>query len=501
MSIETSNPARPAATARGFDRRWLALIVTTIGSFMTLLDSSIVNVALPGIIKDFHSSVATGQFVVTIYLMALAVVIPISGFLGEKVGMKRLFMVLLVAFAASSALCAFAWNMPSLIAFRGLQGLGGGMLQPVAMAIVFTMITPLERGRFMIMLGLPILLAPILGPTVGGYLTQYASWRAIFVINVPIGLLNIVLAYFLLKETEIRRDSRLDARGFFLAALAFPLLLFALSEGSDSGWGSPLVLGLLALGLASLAGFIITELRKSNPMLELRLFVNPMFAAAMFMNFVAQFCFFGSSFVLPLFLQNARGLGAADTGLVLFPSGVLDFIAIFVSGKLYNRFGPKPFAISGFGVLALTALALSRITATTPAVIIAAIASLRGLGMGLGMMPVMTMAFNTVPQHLMSRATALQNVSQRVFGSISTALLTTILIVALSLHGAPAGSTITSSQTPVGFLVASFSDAFLAMALVAVVGTLVAVRLRDTVLERHLAEQRGGVLAAAEAES
>src|SRR6266567_120080 len=235
-------------SARGFDRRWLVLTVTTIGSFMTLLDSSVVNVALPGIIKDFHSNVSRGQLVVTIYLVALAVVIPVSGFLSERIGMKRLYMGLLCAFAVTSALCAIATSMPSLIVFRALQGLGGGMLQPVGMAIVFTMITPLERGRFMILLGLPILLAPILGPTVGGYLTQYASWRAIFLINVPIGVLNLILAQCLLRETEVRSDSRLDGKGLLLSALSFPAILFALSEASDAGWGSPLVLVLLGVG-------------------------------------------------------------------------------------------------------------------------------------------------------------------------------------------------------------------------------------------------------------
>jgi EmrB/QacA subfamily drug resistance transporter len=490
-----------ASTAtRGFDRRWLALIVTTLGSFMSLLDSSIVNVALPGIIKDFHSSVARGQFVVTVYLLALAVVIPLSGFLSERMGMKRLYMLLLFAFAVSSALCAAAGSMNQLIVFRALQGLGGGMLQPVGMAIVFTMITPLERGRFMAMLGLPILLAPILGPTVGGYLTQYSSWRAIFLINVPIGIANIFLAYYLLKETEIRHDLKLDGRGFLLAVLAFPTILFALSEAAGSGWNSPLVLGLLCIGAVSLAGFVFVELRQDDPLLQLRLFANPMFMLAMFMTFVVQFCFFGSSYLLPLFLQNVRGLGAADTGLVLFPSGLLDFLGIYASGRLYNRFGPKPFALAGFSLLLISALGLSRMTAISNPVLIAGVASLRGLGIGLAMMPVMTMAYNTVARPAISRATALQNVLQRVFGSASTALLTTIVIVSLTLRGAPAGSTITSVATPVRFLVHSFSDAFAIMALVASAGLFMSLRLRDAVLERHRDEQRGVLVAELEAE-
>jgi EmrB/QacA subfamily drug resistance transporter len=468
---------------------------------MTLLDSSSVNVALPGIIGDFHSTVSRGQLVVTIYLVALAVVIPVSGFLGERVGMKRLYMGLLLAFAATSALCAVAASMPQLIGFRALQGLGGGMLQPVGMAIIFTMITPLERGRFMILLGLPILLAPIVGPTVGGYLTQYVSWRAIFLINIPIGLINIVLALFLLKETEIKAESRLDSKGLALSALSFPTILFALSEASDVGWGSPLVVALLVLGFVALGGFIAVELRQKQPMLDLRLFNNAMFAMAIAITFVVQFSFFGTSYLLPLFLQGVRGLGPADTGLVMFPSGILDFAGIFFSGRLYNRFGPRPFAIAGMAVLTLSSFGLSRMTATTSILTITAIASLRGLGIGLAMMPVITMAFNTVPKALIGRATALQNVLQRVFGSASAAVLTAIAIAALTVMGASAGSSLEGSSASTDQLVTAFGVAFTVMAVIAALGTLLSLRLRDAVLEQHLEERRAAEAVPAEVDS
>ena len=271
---------------------------------------------------------------------------------------------------------------------------------------------------------------------------------------------------------------------------------FGLSEASDAGWSSPLVLTLLSTGLLALVGFIIVELRQAQPLLQLRLFANSMFAIAVVLTFVVQFCFFGSSFLLPLFLQNVHGLGPAETGLVLFPSGILDFVAIFASGRLYNRFGPRPFAIIGLAVLTASALGLSRITATTDVVIIAAVASLRGFGIGLAMMPVMTMAYNTVAKPAIARATALQNVLQRVFGSASAAILTTIIIISLTLLGAPAGSTITSGATPVHFLVGAFSVAFSAMALVAAGGTLLALRLHDAVLEHHREQQRGEGLVA-----
>jgi EmrB/QacA subfamily drug resistance transporter len=218
--------------ARGFDMRWVALGVTTVGSFMTLLDGTIVNIALPSVLRDFGADLDNGQLVLTAYLMAMAIVIPISGFLGERFGMKRLYIFTLAGFTISSAMCGLAWGLPSLIIFRVIQGLAGGMLQPLGMAIVFTMITPLERPRFMAMLGLPMLLAPILGPTVGGYLVEYSSWRLIFLINLPIGVLNIFLARAFLRETLIRREARIDKRGFVLATIAFPGLILGLTEGA-----------------------------------------------------------------------------------------------------------------------------------------------------------------------------------------------------------------------------------------------------------------------------
>lgn len=467
-----------------FDQRWLALGVTTIGSFMSILDSTIVNIALPSILRDFHADIRDGQLVLTIYLLALAVVIPLSGFLAERIGMKRLYIITLICFTAGSLLCGLAWNLPSLIVFRVLQGLGGGMLQPLGMAIVFTLITPLERGRFMSVLGLPMLLAPIMGPTLGGYLVEYASWRTIFLINLPIGLLNLGLALWLLKETPRRLEARLDVPGFVLALFAFPAILLALSAGEERGWTSPTVLGLFAIGVVALVAFIRVELRQRQPLLQLRLFAQPIFRLAMVINFVTQFSLFGMQFVLPLMLQQVHRLGAAQTGLLLFPSGIVAFLAMNLSGRIYNRVGPRPLALSGLSVLLVTMVLLSRITPGTSLTLIGVLASLRGLAMGLCNIPVQTAAFNTVAREDMTRATAITNVLFRIFGAASTAVLTTILIVSLRLHGAPEGSTVTDPSTPIAFLSPAFGNAFLAMAVMAGVGIILSLFLRDEVLEK-----------------
>jgi DHA2 family multidrug resistance protein len=454
---------------------------------MSLLDSTIVNIALPTILKDFGASLQSGQLVLTVYLVALAIVIPVSGYLGERIGMKRLYIITLALFTLGSTLCGFAWNLQSLIVFRALQGLGGGMLQPLGMAIVFTMITPLERPRFMGLLGLPLLLAPILGPTVGGYLVEYSTWRAIFLINLPIGLLNIALAYFLLKETKIKREARMDFRGFALAAITFPCLLLGLTEGQQAGWLSFDVLALFGIGLTALAGFIYVELHHRDPMVQLHLFDHPMFRLVMVLNFIMQFSLFGLQFLLPIFLQAARGLDAASTGLVMFPMGIVSFVTMTMSGRMYNRIGPRPLVIAGLVVLAVTTGLLSFITATTSVLYITALASGRGLALGLCAMNVQTVAYNTVKQSDLTRATALTNVAFRVFGSIATAILTTTLVVSLAWHGAPAGSSITDGSAPIAFMVLAFRDAFLAMTALSIIGILLSWKLSDPVLTEHRA--------------
>ncbi len=476
-TLSASRVSRPP----GFDRRWLALTVTTIGAFMSLLDSTIVNIALPSILKDFNSNLETGQLVLTVYLLALAVVIPVSGYFADRVGMKRMYILTLFFFTAGSALCGLAWNLPSLIVFRVLQGLGGGMLQPLGMAIVFSMITPLERGYFMGLLGLPMLLAPIIGPTVGGYLVEYSTWRMIFLINLPIGLINIGLAYFLLKDSP-RKEGRLDRLGFVLAAIAFPAVLLALSQGESSGWTSPFVLTTGGVGIVALAAFVWAELHQSWPLLQIRLFANRTFSTAIVLSFVAQAALFGMSYVLPLFLQLARGLSPAKTGLVLFPSGIVSFITMNVGGRLYNRLGPRPLALSGFVILLVSSLMLSRISEQTNVFLIAILASARG-AVGLCAMPVMTCAYNTVDPDQMPRATALVNGLFRVFGAITTALMTTALVVSLSWHGAPEGSSITDGTASINFMVEAFNDAFLLMALISLLGIILSLFIRDRVLE------------------
>jgi len=472
--------------SRSFDPRWLPLAVTTVGSFMSILDTQIINIALPSILTHFNASLSNGQLVITAYVMALAVVIPLSGFLGERLGMKRLYMFTLACFVLGSAMCGLAWGVQSLIFFRILQGLGGGMLQPLGMAIVFTMITPLERPRFIALLGIPTLLAPLIGPSLGGYIVQYASWRMIFLINVPIGLIDVLLAYKLLKETPRRSELKLDTLGFAFAAIAFPSLLLALSRGSELGWTSPFVLMLFATGVVALALLVRRELRHHDPMLRIRLFTIPMFRLSLFIQWLGIFSIFGLNIVIPLYLQRVHGLTPAGAGLVLLPMGFVAFTTMNLAGRLYNRLGPRPIVITGLSVLALTTFGWSRVEADTSTLILMVLVCGRGLGMGMFGQILQVVSYNAIPSDQVSRATSLVNVCQRISTAFATAALTTVLIVGLGFTDAPEGTSIAAGDAPVDAMVQTFRYAFYVMTLISLAGVTLAFFLRDHLLEETM---------------
>lgn len=524
----------PAATAErqpGFDERWLILGVTTIGSFLSLFSQTTVNIGLAKILTTFNVDIQEGQWVLTSYMIALSVVIPVSGFLAEKVGMKRLYIITLALFVVGSILCSLAWSLPSLIAFRVLQGLGGGMLQPLGMAIVYSVLTPLERPRFMAILGLPTLCAPLLGPSLGGYLVEYVSWRGLFTINVPIGIAGLVLAVLLLHETTLRRSARLDLPGFVLSSIAFPAMLLGFTFGSRDGWGALSAELFLTLGFVTLGAWIAVELAQNDPMLDLRLFANPVFSLCVVLNFVIQLALFGTQLLLPLFLQSAQGLGALEAGLLLMPQGFSSFVSMLIAGRLYNRLGPRPLVLFGMGLMAITTWQLSHLSVGTPYATITWLAMARGFAMGFCFMPVQTAAYNTVPQPKMARATALSNGLMRIFGSFSTAFLSTVLHARSVFHYQVLAATATSDRPSVqalstvlqpelmaagitspdaqqriltglvnnyttqSGLIMAFDDAFLLLTVVSLIALPLALFLRDPVLEATGSRQRAPVLA------
>jgi DHA2 family multidrug resistance protein len=435
---------------------WQALVVIALSAFMVILDTTIVNVALPRIIQVFQTNVSTGQLVLAGYMLALAVVVPASGYLSDRFGAKRTYLMTIVLFTVGSALCGLAPSIEGLIVFRAIQGLGGGMLMPLGMSLLFQIAPPGQRGTMMGFFGLPLLVAPMVGPTLGGYLVEYVDWRPIFTLNVPVGAMAAVAGFFILRETPRREGTRFDWAGFVLSATAFSTAMLALERAPHDGWAAPHVIVLLLISATTLPCWIVVELAQEQPLLDLTILRHRTYCVAMMVSFVATTAMFSSMFLLPLFLQNVRGLGAMEAGLLLLPQALAASLMMQVSGRLLDRFGPKLVVIPGLLVLSLATWRLSGLDVTTPDNTLRATLFMRGCAMGMVMMPVTAVSMDAIPRHLIPRATALSNVLRQLFGAFGSGMFATILIFREQLHQASLVQDVTPTNlAAIGILTAT----------------------------------------------
>ncbi|HXM55872.1 MAG TPA: MDR family MFS transporter [Candidatus Dormibacteraeota bacterium] len=444
LGAEAAAPPVPAAGRRaGLDYKWIAASVVVVGALMSILNQTVINVALPTLETDFAVSLNEIQWVVTGYSLGLAAVIPLTGWLSDRYGTKRVFLFSQVLFTLTSMLCGLAWSNPSLIAFRVVQGLAGGLIMPVGMTILMTVSRPEERGRMMGVLGLPMLVAPVLGPLLGGWLVQFVTWRLIFYLNVPIGVAGAIMTALLLQGTAgTARQHRLDVGGLALGIPAVVAVVYGLSEPTQYGWGSVQTLLPLLGGLALLVAFCVYELRNPAPLIEIRVFRDAAFSAAMSLNFLIGVALFGSVVLVPLFLQQVQGYGALDSGVVLAAQGLAAAAAMPIGGQLTDRFGARQVVPFGLAVLTLSSIWMATLAPSTPRWAVAAMVAGRGLGIGLSIMPAMSSAYVTLAPSLIARATSVSNTVQRVASALAVAIVTTILAdrIRAELPGLPAAA-------------------------------------------------------------
>jgi EmrB/QacA subfamily drug resistance transporter len=412
----------------------LPLMVIVIGAFMSILDASIVNVALPAIMNNFNVTTTDIQWVATIYMLALGVIVPASGWLGDHFGYKKLYLISLIIFTFGSFLCGFSWSLPALIAARVVQAIGGGIIMPTTMAMVYRMVPRDKIGTAMGIWGLALVMAPAVGPTLGGYLVEFVNWRLIFSINIPIGILGVGLAYLILKEFPRVPAGYFDLWGFVTSAVGLFALLLALSEGGKYGWRSEFIVYLLYISAAALGLFVYIELNQANPLLDLRLFRYSAFAFSNLMSAIITISMFAGIFYIPLFLQTVRGLGALETGMLMMPAALASGVVMPIGGRLYDYFGPRLIAVIGILLMAYTTFLFSKISVVTPNDTIMGWLVLRGIGIGLVMMPSQTAGISAVPTRLVGRASAISNVIQRVSGSFGIAVLTSLLSTRMAFH-------------------------------------------------------------------
>jgi EmrB/QacA subfamily drug resistance transporter len=403
------------------------MVALVVGAFMALLDASIVNVAIPTMERVFGVDTAQIQWVVTIYLLALGVVVPASGWLGDRMGFKRLYLASLGLFVVGSGLCAAATSLPLLVAARVVQALGGGMIMPTTMSMVYRLIPRDRLGLASGFFGMSMLLAPALGPTLGGYLVEYVNWRWIFTVNLPVGAAGLALAAGVLPEFAAKDAGPFDVWGFLTSAGGLFCLLLALSQGGSWGWSSPRITWLLYASGVLLLAFVWIELSVERPLLDLRVFRYGPFTAALWYVLGLNVALFAGTFFLPVFLQLVRGMGALQTGLVLMPGALATGVMMPVAGRLYDRIGPRVPVFAGTVLLALGTYLLHGLDPATPSRTIAWWMVVRGLGMGLAMMPATTAGMSVIPPALVGRASAVNNIVMRVAGSFGIAVLTVLL--------------------------------------------------------------------------
>jgi len=404
--------------------------VVVLGSIMSILDTTIVAVALATLGRDFHVSVTTIQWVSTGYLLALAMVTPVTGWAVDRFGAKSIWMTSLGLFIIGSSLCGLAWSADSLIAFRVLQGIGGGMLLPVGQSILARAAGPQRMGRVMSIIGVPMVLGPIMGPVIGGLIVSNYSWRWIFYINVPIGIFTLAVSSRWLPkwDSEERFASAFDTLGFCLLSPGLAALVYALSEVGTTGsyTGAPVVISFL-LGLGLMGGFVLHALHIKYPLLELHPFKNRNFAIANICIFVIGATLFGSMFLLPLYYQVARGQEAWVAGLLMAPQGIGAACIMRWAGSITDRFGPRRVVPFGILLMAVATVPLAFVTSSTNEGLLAVTLFVRGLGLGLSMMPVTAAAYFDLNHAEIPKASTVMNIVRLVGGSVATALFAVVL--------------------------------------------------------------------------
>lgn len=481
----------------------IPLIAIIAGVFMVVLNSTSMNVALSTLLIDLHTDFPTIQWTVTGYMLAQASVIPLAGWLSDRFGAKTVFLSSITLFTIASILCALPNSSEWLIAFRVIQGLGGGCVIPVAMAYVYRLSPSEKVGTVMAMMGIPILFAPAIGPVLSGWLVEFYSWRWIFLMNIPVGIISILLGMKALPKVERQTVAGIDILGMILAPIAFAGLSFGVIEGATSWTSGKTIIGLIVGGIA-LVSFIIRELTCKTPLLELKVFRSIDFSVGIVVQWIGQFALFGAIFLLPQFLQQARGYGAFDTGMILLPQALASMVVMPIAGYLFDRIGARWLVVIGLGLVSGATYQYAQVDLTTEGRDLLIPLMMAGAGMGMMTMPMNTHLFNMAPRQLVSRVTSLTNSLQQVINSLSVATLVTILSAVVTKRtnelqeaakaAAKSGATPSPEmvkQAMAELATKSFADTFEVMVYVAIFGAVLGLFLRRNKKSAQRTESAG----------
>ncbi|QEL87159.1 DHA2 family efflux MFS transporter permease subunit [Bacillus mycoides] len=420
--------------------------VLILGMFVSILNQTIINVALPPLMNEFNVSTSTAQWLITGFMLVNGILVPISAFLVSRFTYRKLFIAAMLFFTVGSIICATSGNFTMMMTGRVIQAVGAGILMPVGMNIFMTLFPPNKRGAAMGLLGVAMILAPAIGPTVTGWVIENYSWNLMFYGMFVIGLIITFLSFKFFTLAQPVSKTKLDVFGVISSSIGLGSLLYGFSEAGNNGWTSAEVVITLIIGVIGLAVFIWRELTTDNKMLDLQVFKYPTFTFTLVINTIVTMALFGGMLLLPVYLQNIRGFTPMESGLLLLPGSLIMGIMGPVAGKLFDKYGIRPLAIVGLAITTFATYKFTTLSMDTPYSVIMTDYIIRSIGMSFIMMPIMTAGMNALPMKLISHGTATQNTSRQVAGSIGTAILITLMTQQTTAHVADYGNMLTTSN-------------------------------------------------------
>jgi EmrB/QacA subfamily drug resistance transporter len=426
MNVEPSQKAESAF--------WTILVAVFFGNFMASLSTTTINVALPIFMDDFDASLNTVQWMLSGFMMATGIIAPIIGFMGDKWSYKKLYVFALSGFTLASLLCTFAWSIESLIAFRILQGLFSGIIMPTTMTIIYQTITKSKQAVAVSFWSVSAMLAPALGPTIGGWLAEIYGWKSLFFMNIPIGIIAVVVAARYIPNYRLSTGIKLDWIGFGAVLVGTSALLVAFSEAHNWGWAGWQTLGMIAAGILVLAFFVIRTLRVSNPLLNLRVLKIPRFTYGLILNCCITISLYAGTLLVPIFMQNIKGESSFTTGMVMLPGTLAMVLISLAAGKLYSKVGPSRLILVGLILMGIATWELSHANVATSALFITVWVAIRYMGIGFSNMPVTNAAMSAVPSVNSGHASAVMNWIRQGTSALSISLFSSILSAQTIAH-------------------------------------------------------------------
>ncbi|MNS44510.1 Multidrug export protein EmrB [compost metagenome] len=425
---------KPASS--GFRQHLPLLIVLMVGLFLAILNQTLLNVALPHITNEYGITTNTAQWLLTGYMLVNGVLIPLSAFLIERFGVRVLFLAAMFCFTLGALICGVAGSFSVLLTGRLIQAVGGGVLSPLVMSVILFIFPPEMRGKGMGIFGLAMMFASAIGPTLSGWVVQNYDWHILFSGMIPFGVIVIIIAFFKMRNIEQPKLIKLDYMGTLSSLAGVGLLLYGLSEAGTKGWGDTEVMTCIIIGAILVAFFVIWEMRTRNPLLNMGVFRFGIFSLSNVINIFVTASMYAGMLLIPIYLQNLRGITPLDSGLLMLPGAIVMLIMSPISGILFDKVGPRPLAIIGMVITTVTTYQLTKLTLDTSYSYILIIYMVRYFGMSFLMMPIMTAGMNQLPRDLNKHGTAMSNTLRQVSGSIGTSVITTIFTTRTTFHGA-----------------------------------------------------------------